>query len=240
VTTPFVTVFSYISGNLIIMEILKRGAPLPMISETDEDLLIIMSMKDDKSACNSAFSEFHRRYKDLLYYMVGGVCSSHPNCRELTKVIFNNVMLNVYHYCHTFTCDGQSNAEKVKKSILSWLATIARNEYKAQFIKHEKRDAERSAFKTMASSSLKKPKYTYSDDLIEKAYAQIPKERDRDILRMYWMFYEKGEKSQAKNLPDDVLDDLSARYNTSRDNIRTIISRTNRMLKTFLETNYKK
>ncbi|SDF44369.1 DNA-directed RNA polymerase specialized sigma subunit, sigma24 family [Mucilaginibacter pineti] len=221
------------------MEIIKRDTPLPMISETDEDLLVIMSMKDDENACNSAFSEFHRRYKDLLYYMVGGVCSSHPNSRELTKVIFNNVMLNVYQYCHTFTCEGQTDPEKVKKSILSWLATIARNEYKAQFKKPEKRDAERSAFKTMVKSSLGKPQYSYSEDLIEKAYAQIPKERDRDILRTYWVFYEKGEKSQAKNLPDDVLDDLSVRYNTSRDNIRTIISRTNRIVKTFLETNYK-
>lgn len=135
------------------MEIEKRDTPLPMISETDEDLLVIMSMKDDESACNSAFSEFHRRYKDLLYYMVGGVCSSHPNSRELTKVIFNNVMLNVYQYCHSFTCEGQTDPEKVKKSILGWLATIARNEYKAQFKKLEKRDAERSAFKTMVKSS---------------------------------------------------------------------------------------
>jgi len=222
------------------MEIVKRVAPLPMTSETDEDLLVIMSMKDDEGAAHSAFAEFHRRYKDVLYYMVGGVCSAHPNNSELTKVLFNNVLLNVYQSSHTFDAEGESDPQKVQKAILSWMAVIARNEYKAQFTKKDKKEAEQSTFKTMVRSSLAKPKYDYSADLIEKAYAQIPRDRDRDILRTYWLFYEKGEGSQAKNLPDDVLDDLSTRYQTSRDNIRTIISRTNRIVKTFLETNYKK
>ncbi len=222
------------------MEIVKKEAPLPMISETDEDLLVIMSMKDDEDACHNAFAEFHQRYKDILYFMVGGVCSAHPNNSELTKVIFNNVLLNVYQGCHTFDAEGQTDPEKIKKAILSWMAVIARNEYKAQFTKKEKKETEQSTFRTMVKSSLAKPKYSYSADLIEKAYAQIPKERDRDILRTYWLFYEKGEGSQAKNLPDEVLDDLSSRYQTSKDNIRTIISRTNKIVRTFLETNYKK
>jgi len=222
------------------MEIVKKEAPLPMISETDEDLLVIMSMKDDEGACHNAFEEFHRRYKDILYYMVTGVCSAHPNHSELTKVIFNNVLLNVYQGCHTFDAEGQTDQEKIKKAILSWMAVIARNEYKAQFTKKEKKETEQSTFKTMVKSSLIKPKYSYSTDLIKKAYAQIPKERDRDILRTYWLFYEKGEGSQAKNLPDEILDDLSSRYQTSKDNIRTIISRTNKIVRTFLETNYKK
>ncbi len=221
------------------MEIVKKVEKFPMVAETDADLLVIMSMKDDVESSHASFTEFHRRYKKFLYFLIERTCSNHPNSKELIKVIFNNVLLNVFQYCESFNC-SEKDEEIVKKKIMGWLTTIAKTEYKAQFIKTTKKVEEEMMYKSMVKSSISQSKYSYSEEIVGKAFEQIPKDRDRDILRTYWIFYEKGEKSQAKNMPDDVLDDLALRYNTTKENIRTIISRTNKIVKTFLENNYKK
>ncbi|MES2457889.1 MAG: hypothetical protein V4594_20185 [Bacteroidota bacterium] len=221
------------------MEIVKKAEKFPMSTETDEDLLIIMSMKEDVESSQASFVEFHRRYKDFLYFLVEKTCSNHPNSKELIKVIFNNVLLNVFQYCKSFNC-SEKDETIIRKKIMGWLTSIAKTEYKAQFTKTSKKMEEDLVFKSMVKSSISPPKYSYSEDIVGKAFEQIPKDRDRDILRTYWIFYEKGDKSQAKNMPDDALDDLATRYNTTKENIRTIISRTNKIVKAFLENNYKK
>jgi DNA-directed RNA polymerase specialized sigma24 family protein len=221
------------------MEVIKQNEPVAFIDESDGDLLVIMSMKDDEKTCNAAFVAFHHRYKVFLLQLIEGVCSTKANKKELVKNIFSNVLVNVFTYCHTFDAEGEVDPVKIRKKISGWLATIARHEYKSQFTRAADPKKEQVAYQRMIRSGTEKPKYNLAEERVVKAFEQIPKERDRDILRTYWVFYEKGEKSQANNMPDYVLDDMAAQYNTSKPNIRQIISRTNKIVREYLLANYK-
>jgi len=221
------------------MEIVKPKEPDMLSAETDEDLLVIMSIKDDTPASHAAFNTFHARYKLFLFELLERVCSSHPNKKELVNTLFSNVLISIYKYCHTFDAEGETDPAQVRKKISGWLATISRHEYKSQFTNAVEPKKEQLAYQRMIRSGTEKPKYDFGAAMVAKAFEQIPKERDRDILRTYWVFYEKGEKSQAKNMPDDVLNGMAEQYNTNKANIRQIISRTNKIVQEYLLANYK-
>lgn len=220
------------------MEVVKENTR--MSQEVDEDLLEIISWKEDLNTRNEAFAEFYKRYKGFLYSIIEAICSKFPNSNEMTSAIFSNVTINVYEYSGSFNYEGDKAAESVRNKIEAWLVGIAKTELKALLSNYKfLPDEEQLAYKKMLSATTNKNSgASYNEEIVSKAFSQL-KERDQHILRTYWLFYEKGEGAQAKNLPPDVLDELAKKYETNPINIRQIISRCNAVVREYLKKNYK-
>ena len=224
------------------MAAIKNKKDNSFIEETDEDLLVIISMKDDKESSNLAFTEFHRRFKCFIYGMAIKITTNLPSSEELRDAVFQNTLINVYRYCETFDTAGETDSNKIRKRIHGWLVIIAKNELRALL-----RDQQSTIDPEILSSSFyEKPEnendtnneVTYSEEIVSKALKTL-KNKEQHIFMTYWLYYEPGKGSQAKNLPDDIRDELAKKYETTPENIRQIISRSKKKVFSYLRNSYK-
>jgi hypothetical protein len=223
------------------MEVAKESSLNKTLAEKDEDLLIIISWREELDARNEAFTEFHRRYINFIYSVVSNICKRFPNSYEMSKAISNNVLCNVYDYSGSFNSDGINDPVEIRKRIEGWLISIAKTELKALLTNYKiPIEEEQLAYKGMMEVSAKtENSISFNEKIVAEAFSLLRKERDKHILMTYWMYYEKGKGSQAKNMPEDVLDELAERYETTKLSIRQIISRSNKIVKEHIENNYK-
>ena len=224
------------------MKVVKDVHSSSMMNETDEDLMVIISMKDDPEACNLAFSEFHRRFKRFLFGMAYNVTSMLPNSNELRDAVFQNTLIAVYKYSGSFSTDGESEPEKIKRRIHGWLVRIEKHELMA-LLEDKQPVIDPEELNNIYENDCENfneinEQPTYSEEIVEEAL-KLLSERDQHVFMTYWLYYEKGERSQAKNLPDDVLEDLASKYETTLPNIRKIIERSKKKVFAFLKENYK-
>jgi hypothetical protein len=225
------------------MEEIKPLPATPLSIYADHELLELMALKDDVDTGHQAFHEFYSRFKQDLFDSINSICRTYTNKSELSGIVFNNTFFNAFNYAHTFSVPEGTPPEGVRLKILGWLVTIARNVLKAQFSPKLRPDKEKeeAVYRAMLKSgSSSRKAESYQEKIVQEAMRQIPKERDREIFFIYWLYYEQGEKGQAKKLPDDIYDELCVKYNTTEQNIRQIISRTNRIVKDYLQKHFKK
>ena len=224
------------------MKVVKDVHSLSMINETDEDLMVIISMKDDPEAANLAFSEFHRRFKRFLFGMAYNITLMLPNSNEMRDAVFQNTLINVYKYSGSFSVDGEADPEKIKRRIHGWLVKIEKRELlalledKQPIIDPEELNNIYEINNENSDDANDQP--TYSEEMVEEALKLLSK-RDQHIFMTYWLYYEHGVGSQAKNLSDDVLEDLASKYETTLANIRKIIERSKKKVFPFLKENFK-
>ena len=222
------------------MDIIKGSQNWPLVDESDEDLLVIISIKDDPKASNQAFEEFHRRYKRFIFGMAIKLTSNLPNSEELRDAIFQNTLINVYKYCDSFSVEGEKDEGKIKKRIHGWLVRIAKNELLG-LLRNKQVVIDPSEIGEPFAAEEEEVLFeepSYDENIVNQSL-KILSERDQHIFMTYWLYYDKGEKSQAKNLPPDILKELSGRYETTPENIRQIISRSKKKVFDFLKLHYK-
>lgn len=222
------------------MEIIKGTKTKPFVNETDEDLLVIISMKDDPESSNLAFSEFHRRFKKFIFGMASSVTAKLQNSVELRDAVFQNTLISVYKYCDSFSVKGETNPEIVSRKIHGWLVKIAKNELLTLFrgVEHIK-DPE--VFNKYIRTDVKEEEDetpTYNEQIVEDALKRLSP-KDQHIFMTYWLYYEAGTGAQARNLTPEILDDLTKQYGTTPENIRQIISRSKKKVFEYLRQNYK-
>lgn len=205
--------------------------------DSDEDLLVIISMKDEIDARTSAFDTFYNRYAGFLWEYIdrpSNVILSEDEKRD----IFNRSFMNVYDYSGSFELRGESNPEIIGKKIRGWLIAIVKTQVKAllsngRFIT----DEEVLNYKKMVQASKFPAQPTYSGEVLSKALSSLS-ERDQHILLTYWEFHEPGQGDQSKNLPQPVLESLCERYDTSKANVRQIVHRSYNKVVEFIKANY--
>lgn len=225
------------------MEIVKGAQTSPLINESDEDLLVIISMKDDIDSSNLAFEEFHRRFKRFIYGMAIKVTANLPNSDELRDAVFQNTLVNVHKYCESFSTEEESEPEIIKRKIHGWLVKIAKNELlsllrgQQPVVDPEELNNGISWGANVLDEEVS-DELSYNEQIVGEAL-KLLKDRDQHVFMTYWLYYEMGEGSQAKNLPTEVLEELAAKYDTTPENIRQIISRSKKKVFEYLETNYK-
>jgi RNA polymerase sigma factor (sigma-70 family) len=220
-----------------------------MDEEKDHDLLVITSMVDEPDSRNKAFTAFCNRYSDFLWNAVTIVCRQHPNYHELSRAVYSNTIINVYNYAGSFNVDEKLDNKLIRSKIESWLISIARREFKNlvsgsedtidpnelnDTLKDEKAVMKIESFMEEESEDI-----TFNEEIVTKALALLPKERDKHILMVYFQHYEKGKGDQAKNLDPKVRKELAKKYSTTEVNIRQIISRSKKIVVEFLKANYK-
>lgn len=213
----------------------------PLDDYEDHELLELMAMKDDEVTAKQAFNAFYTRYSQFLYNTIQMVVRGYSKPEDWSKVVFNNTFLSVYRSAHTFTVDDSLKAADIKKRIKGWLVVIAKNELKRQIKEVPDKEKEEEIYAAMlrnVDSGSKRE--TYDEKMVRQALEQLPKERDRDIFYLYWLYYEPGTKGQAKSIPKEVVAELCEKFNTSDMNLRQIISRSKKIVFEYLKKNYKK
>lgn len=219
-----------------------RKPPVSVLSAfSDTDLIELISLKDDLPSAMEAFSEFYERYKTDIYKAVHKICLTYTNSYELTGVVFNNTFHNAYTYAHTFHADETDDDITIRKRVFGWLLAIAKNELKAQFDSDRERIAESHELENAASTldSDQPIQEFYGENLVRKAIEQIPKERDREVFYVYWLYYDETETGNTRKLPSAVITELCEKYSTTDSNLRQIISRSKKIVKEYLVAHFK-
>jgi DNA-directed RNA polymerase specialized sigma24 family protein len=221
---------------------------MKMEIEEDHDLLVITSMKDEPEMRNMAFTAFCNRYQDFLWDVVLKVCRKHSNWYELSRAVYSNTIINVFEYAGSFSIDPKSDAKLIRTKIENWLISIANREFKnlASGSKdpidpselYDTFKDEKAVMKIENFMEEELDDITFSEEIVSKALALLPKERDKHILMVYFQYYEKGKGDQAKNLDPKVRKELALKYNTTEVNIRQINSRSKKIVIDFLKSNY--
>lgn len=199
--------------------------------EKIEDLFLIMSMKDDDlEQAHKAYSEFHKRYAKYLYAVTKKVCSNFVQKYgdTLTESVFSNTILKVYEKAETFIAIDHLKTEVEKERRLkAWLGKIATNEMK-MLLRELKKDDDKITFDSnfineqeiiAEEDNEKKTRKTFERKLLDSALNSL-KEQHRHILLTYYAYEEEG-----KNMPSNVLDELCAMHDTTKENLRQIKKR---------------
>jgi len=211
-----------------------------LAGETDEDLLVIISMKDDDQATRAAFSEFHGRFKRFLHAMTFKVCRGMTNDPDLVHNVVANTFMAVWEKSQTFNARGVTDPMLVKRQIERWLSKIAKNEFLKQLRDgpdeglSEESDAVEDIAQQQGDGT-----FQYNEAIVQAAIEYLPKERDRHIFRMYLQYQESGAGGQPKKLPPDVMKDLALRYDTTSENLRQISFRARKTVVAYLKAHYK-
>jgi RNA polymerase sigma factor (sigma-70 family) len=218
------------------MEIGKK----PLIEtdeDSDEDLLVIISMKDEIEARKSAFDTFYNRHAGFLWEYIKRTGTYIFSEQEMHD-IFNRSFMNVYDYSDSFDLRGESSREIIGKKIRGWLVAIVKTQVKVylskgRFIAND----EILNYQKMVRASKSSSQPTVSGEILSKALSTLS-EREQHILLTYWQFHEPGQGEQSKNMPSVVLESLCDRYETSKANIRQIVHRSYGKVVQFIKTNY--
>lgn len=224
------------------MKVVKGAQTSPLLNETDEDLLVIISMKDDVDSSNLAFVEFHKRFRRFIYGMAKKVTINLPNSDEIRDAIFQNTLINVYKYSESFSAEGESDPEIVKRRIHGWLIKIAKHELLSLLRNNQPiidpEELNEAYGETLNLDEDNSEELSYNEQIVGEAL-KLLKDRDQHVFMTYWLYYESGERAQAKNLPPEILEELASKYETTPENLRQIISRSKKKVFEYLKTNYK-
>lgn len=204
-------------------------------SEPDLELLRLISHQYDERNRQRAFTVFHDRHKDFLWRALTSIC--HGNDDELKRAVFNNTFVNVFQYSGSFKINLDASPELVSQKVQNWLLTIARREYKSLLVKGYYPPDSLFKEEIPEKPDVVESSTTYGEELMRDAIEQLSA-RDQHIVRAYWQYYKRGKGKQGLKLPDHVLDELAARYHTTKENIRQISSRSTRKIKAYLEKHF--
>jgi len=211
-----------------------QAAGSGLCQESDEDLLVFMSMRgDDPSIADAAFAEFYERHVHYLY----------GRCRRFTTGILDqagaldlvqDTFIRVYEKAATFDSGGITDSERLRRRTRAWLGRIALN-----------------IFRTMLRGRAGVWEISLDDQEIAKEPEPVPSSpsanrklldeaidslsvKEQHVLRTTFQYYQPGKQHQR--LPNDVAEDLAKELGTTSDNIRQIRRRARRKIDQYIKS----
>lgn len=201
--------------------------------ETDEDLLIYISMKDDDpNTATIAFEEFYHRHVSYLYNVL---VKQYPNLERSDEIndLLQDTFLRVYGKAGTYKYIGTKNFKESEANVRAWIGRIAINIHHDNYRKNENNNEEylddiewENIPKRPESINIK----TEQIQIIEKVLGTLS-ERDKAIILASYQYYD-FEEGDFK-IPREELNALCDRFQTTRDNIRQIRKRTIQKIKEY-------
>lgn len=222
------------------MNISPKPSQWEVQKETSEDLLVIISLKEDSPGeALLAFNEFHRRFKEFVWKQSWKISGNSPcPAEDLAKAIMNNTFMIVYDKAGSYD-SRKSNAANANNGIELWLSGIMKNEYKRLIDTHfnEEEASERQDYMRVILKE-EEPLQDSEEDTndnpsiekicLEKGLAQL-NDRERDVLLTYFRF-----KQGNKQLPREQIRHLADLYRTTSENLRKIKERAFKHLEAFV------
>lgn len=212
------------------MEILRKEKQIDS-SYSDEDLFVLMSFKKDNEVeAQEAFQIFYYRYSKLLWSLCYSVCTKLDvnNGKEFASYIFSNTMTAIYEHP---TYDAS------KSKLSTWMSRIAYHEALDLIKEHGMNNHKviipiNEEMTTSTPDNNEVVEHNTPQKKILDEALNLLTERDREILFTCIMHQE-----EKKHLPDEVLMQLSNRYNTTPVNIRQIKKRALDKVKAYISQN---
>ena len=183
---------------------------------TDVHLFELIACKDENlEKAQHAYEEIYSRYAKLMWNLCNSACESFAvvDLPAFIEEVFSQTMIAIYEH-PTYKPD--------KGKVATWISKIAQNKAR-DLIKDWPRPCE------VLDGSRSIPylvEYDDEEDYITPEQQQLNQalshisEKERDVILTY-MMYQDGNK----HLPDDILNELRVRYNTTSENIRQIKKR---------------
>lgn len=192
---------------------------------SDEELFLLMSYSDENEIeAQKAFTIFYNRYKDFLWNQCCFICHNckTPENEELAKDLFQNTMISIYTYGHTF--------DPKKSKVTTWMSRIAKGElYQLLCGIKEYRIDEKLEFllENLVDEKLENDFEFQSPEqkALQEAIESLT-EREQEILLTYIM-YDDGKKQ----LPPEMRQHLLDKYATTQQNMQQIKSRSLKKIK---------
>lgn len=207
--------------------------------KTDGELLALVAQHARNAhLANAAFRVFYSRHVRYVFYF----CKSRfanpklANADDEASIadLVQETFLRAFEKAHTFI-DDVSDAVATQASgarerqTRGWLCRIAENLFKDRLrrspsLKTERfYDGEEECLIDESATALEESDTPSPESLrmrLLKVALKMLSEREQDILRVVYQWYEPNKK-----LPSSVIDDLTTQHQTTRENIRKILSR---------------
>ena len=197
-------------------------------SDTDEDLLFYMALKqDDQENASLAWGEFfERHWKYLLGICMNryGTAMGDLGVEDLVKDTF----IRAYRKAATFKPAASGDADARRRRVRAWLGRIANRLFLAGW----RKECQVVLIDQLLDDGVELPakESSVSEDdasdpnleLVQRALTTLA-EREREVLVASYAWYDKSQGWHR--MPDSELAALAAKYQTTPVNIRKIRSR---------------
>lgn len=184
---------------------------------TDAHLFeLIASKNDNLEMAQKAYEVIYDRYAKLMWNLCNSACENFAviDLSAFIEEVFSQTMIAIYEY---------PTYKPAKGKVATWISKIAQNKAK-DLIKDWPRpcdmlDDSRSFSYLVECDDDDEDYITPEQQQLNQVLSKMS-EREKDIIFTY-MMYQDGNK----HLPDEILNELRLRYNTTSENIRQIKKR---------------
>lgn len=207
---------------------------------SEYDLLVMMTWKDDPDLpdqAKEAFRVFYAHHQNYVMKATRKACSELPynNKTEIVNDLFNDIFKRIYEKAGTIRNAMEhhqhKNEDEFRIILRAYIGKMANTELmrylkeeKAYREKHESLE-DRAFFEPYIIPDFDEPEQEFQDDrnemikLTESILQQL-KPMERDILITKMRYHQ-----ERKDLPDEVIREISERYGITPGYMRVIISR---------------
>ncbi|MCI0458582.1 MAG: sigma-70 family RNA polymerase sigma factor [Gemmataceae bacterium] len=211
-----------------------RTASEPDVSsESDGDLLVYMSLREDAPAhACAAWAEFYRRHVGYLYPVCRRALSTVSRCPLAPEDLVQDTFRRVYEHAGTFDAGDVRDPDGLRRLVRAWLGAIATN-----LVRDVLRERETVPPEVLLDPELCSAVAARSDcgppaDLLAIAREVMTTDlsaEEQEVLRITYEWYDPDREHQR--LPNDIAADLAGRLRTTTENLRKIRQRALRKFK---------
>jgi RNA polymerase sigma factor (sigma-70 family) len=199
---------------------------------TDADLLERVAGRErDPRAAHEAEGELYGRHVRYLY----GVLSSRQQrmlslASTSAEDLVQDTFRRAFERAHTFTTDGISDPEQLRRRTRAWLGRIAQN-LLADTLERVREVSATPYVERVSCDEIDAPPPSSPElRMMREALGELS-DREQDVLRVTALYFRAGEHQR---LPNAVSAELADRWSTSSENVRAIRSRAMKKLKEIL------
>lgn len=199
-----------------------------MSDETDDDLVVYMTWKqDDPAVACEAWAEFYRRHVTYLFGVCYKAFGNTLKSRDRITDLVTDVFKRVYEHADSFKPSGLTDRDAMRKRVRAWLGTIARRVF-LDGLPPENAPPAESQLEQDRWQNIAEPEGVNKPEskliaVVKNAMQKCLTEREREVLRVTLHWYDPG--SEHQRLPNDVAAELAKRLGTTPENLRKIRER---------------
>jgi RNA polymerase sigma factor (sigma-70 family) len=183
-------------------------------------------------AARLAQAELYRRHVRYLYGVLVKrqsrlLAVAGMSAEDLVQEAFRRA----FERAATFTRDGITDEERLRRRVRAWLGRIAQNILADRLRTSREVSASPYLERVTTEDIDEAPSSTPQLRLLREALSSLS-EREQDVLRVTALYQKAGEHQR---LPNAVSQKLAQRWDTSSENVRAIRSRAIKKVKSFMQ-----
>jgi RNA polymerase sigma factor (sigma-70 family) len=213
--------------------------------ESDEDLLIQMSLKDSQPAqAREAWRKFHERHHDYIARQAYKRLESYLRNRytgaaliEMAKDLATDTIERAFLRAETFDLKGQRSLSDIRRQVRAWLGVIAHN-IVCDWLRGRNHAAGDEALEDIPEDTAEysEPDNAEFHNCVAEAFEQLS-DKERLVLHAFLSFFDAG-KGTAR-LSNEESAALAAELGMTPISLRQTRHRALKRLRTIIETKCK-